>query len=121
MEAAVAEGMGWLRHQAGMGVMKAQEFKNLRQRLGLERLVFARLIGFTGTDRNDVTRIRQYEGSGRSSKQVPLHLARYAWMLEEHFNRTGKFPMFPDWPGYDHDHSPDPEHQKGSKNGAEFY
>jgi len=96
--------------------MKAQEFKNLRKHLGLERLTLARLFGYTGTDRNDVTRIKQYEGK----KQVPLHMARYLWLLVEYRRITGKFPTFPDWGGYEYDHSPDPQHQE-TKDGADFY
>jgi hypothetical protein len=92
--------------------VKAQEFKNLRKRLGLERLTFARLIGYTGKDLNDVTRIKQYEGSGRSSKQVPLYLARYVWLLVEYKRITGKFPTFPDWEGYNFISEPDPGHER---------
>lgn len=88
--------------------MKSQELKNLRNRLGLERLTFARLIGYTGTDSNDITRIKKYE----EKQQVPLYIARYVWLLEEYKRITGKFPTFPDWPGYTFSHEPDPEHQE---------
>lgn len=87
--------------------MRAQEFKNLRKRLGLERLTLARLFGYTGTDRNDTMRIRGFEG-----KKVPLHMARYLWLLVEYKRITGKFPTFPDWPGYQFPHDPDPQHQE---------
>jgi hypothetical protein len=87
--------------------MKSQELKNLRRRLGLERLPFARLIGYTGTDRNDVMRVKQYE----EKKQVPLYIARLVWLIAEYRRTTGRMPAFPDWQGYDYDHTPDPEHQ----------
>lgn len=116
MEAALVQRVGGLRHHEGLGVVvKSQQFKNLRKQLGLERLTLARLIGYTGTDRNDVMRIRGFEGK----KQVPLHIARYLWLLVEYRRITGKFPTFPDWPGYEYDHTPDPEHQKDKIHG--FY
>jgi len=95
--------------------VKAQEFKNLRKRLGLERLTLARLFGYTGTDRNDTMRVRGFE----TNKQVPLHMARYLWLLVEYKRITGKFPTFPDWPGYTFSHEPDPAHQK--EQGHDFY
>jgi hypothetical protein len=97
--------------------MQPHDLKQLRHSLGLDRLQFARLIGFTGTDRNDVTRIRQYEGTGNSSKQVPLHIARFADLIMRHYLMFGKLPDFPDWDGYDFDHSPDPQHQKEPSDG----
>ncbi len=99
--------------------MKGQEFKNLRQQLGLDRLEFARLLGYTGTDRNDVTRIRQYEGS-HGSKQVPLYIARFVWLCVDHKLRTGLLPLFPIWEGYEYDHNPDQRH-KGADDAAKFY
>ena len=98
--------------------MKAQEMKNLRQRMGLERLEFARLLGYTGSDRNDITRIRQYE-SGRGGKQIPLYIARLVWLLAAHQRRTGSMPEFPAWPGYEFASAPDPKHQQGKDHG--FY
>lgn len=94
--------------------MKAQEFKNIRQQLGLDRVAFARLIGYTGSDRNDETRIRKYERGGKES-QVPLYIARLAWMLLRHHDRTGQLPVFPEWPGYVFKSEPDPQHQKGEE------
>ncbi len=102
------------RYVEGLAV-KSQDLKNLRKRLGLERLTFARLIGYTGTDRNDVTRVKQYE----EKRQVPLHIARYVWLLEEYKRITGRLPTFPDWPGYTFAHDPDPEHQK--EKAGDFY
>lgn len=98
--------------------MTSQELKNLRQSLGLERLTFARLLGYTGTDRNDITRIRQYEGS-HGRKQIPLYIARLVWLLVEHKRLTGRLPEFPAWPGYQFDHAPDPQPAKEVDHG--FY
>lgn len=96
--------------------MTGQDFKNIRQRMGLERLAFARLLGFTGTDRNDITRIRQYE-AGRDGRQVPLYIARLVWLLAAHQRRTGILPEFPGWPGYEVASTQDPEHQKEKVHG----
>lgn len=94
--------------------MKSQQFKNIRKNLGLDRLGFARLIGFTGTDRNDINRVAKFEGS----RQVPLYIARLVWLIAEYRRITGRNPAFPDWPGYDYDHSPDPQHQKEQHDGV---
>lgn len=97
--------------------MKGQDLKNLRQRMGLERLQFARMLGYTGTDRNDITRIRSYENG---KKQVPLYIARLVWLLAAHHRRIRAFPEFPAWPGYEFQHDPDPQHQE-QLDGAKFY
>ena len=99
--------------------VKGQEMKNIRQRMGLERLEFARLLGYTGSDRNDVTRIRQYE-AGRNGKQIPLYIARLVWLIAYYQRRIGAMPEFPHWPGYEFTSTPDPEHQKAKHNG-DFY
>lgn len=98
--------------------MNPQDFKNARQRMGLTRLEFARLIGYTGTDRNDETRIRKYERGGKDS-QVPLYIARLVYLLVSHHKRIGELPRFPDWPGYVFKSEPDPQHQ-GVEDGS-FY
>lgn len=72
----------------------------------MDRLQFARLLGYTGTDRNDVMRVRRLE----NGQQVPLYLARLAWLVATWSRRTGELPPFPDWSGYQFDHSPDPGH-----------
>ena len=92
--------------------MESVELKKLRQRLGLDRLQFARLIGYTGTDRNDEMRVRRYE----TTRQVPLHIARFADLIERWFLMFGQLPDFPEWPGYEFDHEPDPDHRKDSAN-----
>lgn len=100
--------------------MKGQDLKNLRQRMGLERLQFARMLGYTGTDRNDITRIRSYENG---KKQVPLYIARLAWLIEKVLiAERGTPPIWqansadivgwPSWPGYEFQHTPDPQHKE---------
>lgn len=89
--------------------MTGSELREVRRRLRLERLAMARLIGYTGTDRNDTMRIKRLENSG---DPVPLYIARLVWLIEVWSRRYGELPPFPEWPGYDFDHSPDPQHQR---------
>jgi len=89
--------------------MKSSDFKNIRKRFGMEQLQFARLIGYTGTDRNCIDLIRKYENG---KKQVPLYIARHVWLIERFRDLNRFMPQFPDWPGYEFDSAPDPQHQK---------
>lgn len=88
--------------------MQSRELRDIRRHLGLSRLELARLIGYTGTDRNDETRIRKYE----TTVQVPLHIARFVWLIDRFHDLNGFIPKFPNWSGYDFSHEPDPQHQK---------
>lgn len=90
----------------------------IRRRLGLTELQLAREIGYTGTDRNDDTRIREYE---RGKKQIPLYIARLVWLLgclrqEVESDPPELWPSvvsedgkvdWPEWPGYEFEHIPD--------------
>ena len=89
--------------------MTGSQLREIRRRLGLERLGMARLIGYTGTDRNDAMRVKRLENS---TDLVPLYIARLVWLIEEFEQVQGYKPHFPDWPGYEFDHSPDPGHDK---------
>lgn len=101
--------------------MNGREMFDIRQRLGLTRLELAREIGYTGTDRNDTTLIRRYENG---QKQIPLYIARLLWLMGEVLESAGKeLPIWPDelareertavqwpeWPGYEFEHTPDEE------------
>lgn len=94
--------------------MHGDEMRRIRKALGLDRIAFAKVIGYTGTDRNNETRLSVYE-NGR--KQIPLYIARMCWMLLLHHDLTGQLPHFPDWPGYEFSHEPDPQHQKAHVDG----
>lgn len=100
--------------------MNGAEMRAIRKRLNLDELGLARQIGYTGTDRNDITRIREYE---RDKKQIPLYIARLVWLIgetvRENLREAGQWPhaheidddgriFWPQWPGYEFDHSPDP-------------
>lgn len=95
----------------------------VRAQLGMTELQFARLIGYTGTDRNDDMRIREYE---RGKKQIPLYIARLVWlvgvvmseaeemppeMLSACLNDDGSAIDWPDWSGYEYEHNPDATYQ----------
>ena len=89
--------------------MHGTELKRIRKHLGMDRFQFARLIGYTGTDRNNETRLRSFENG---KLQVPLYIARFTDLIERHYNMFGTLPDFPDWPGYQFESVPDPQHQK---------
>ena len=92
--------------------MLGSELREVRRKLRMTRLEMARVIGFTGTDRNDVVRIRRFENG---VQQIPLYIARAVWMLAVWVRRTGDLPPFPVWPNYEFEHIPDPGH---AANGA---
>lgn len=94
--------------------MTGPEMKAIRQKMGLDRVEMARLIGYTGNDRNDESRISKLESG---AKQIPLYIARLVWLLGAHQRRTGILPEFPGWPGYDFESIPDPEHQQEKNHG----
>jgi hypothetical protein len=85
--------------------MRGSDMREIRRQLRMDRLQFARLLGYTGTDRNDAMRVRRHE----NSPQVPLYLARLAWLISVWVKRTNELPPFPGWVGYDFDHTPDEE------------
>lgn len=96
--------------------MNGSEFAKIRNQLGFTAAEghgeadFARLLGYTGSFRNRADQIRKFE-SGR--KQIPLYIARLAWLLGEidtecdlnpsgwpdYVNDVGKVE-FPEWDGY---------------------
>lgn len=88
--------------------MTGAELRAARRAMQLDELGLARLIGYTGTDRNDVTRVKEYE---RGKRQIPLYIAKLVWLAQDFWFRHGHHPRFPDWPGYDFDHSADPQPQ----------
>lgn len=83
--------------------------REIRRRLRMDRLQFARLIGYTGTDRNDEMRVKRLENAG---DPVPRHIARLVWLIAIWTRTHNELPPFPDWPYYDYDHSPDPGHKE---------
>jgi transcriptional regulator with XRE-family HTH domain len=86
--------------------MTGEQLQALRDALGMDRVEFADLLGYTGTLRNNERRISRLE---HSEEPVPLYIARLAWLIAMYVERTGAPPIWPEWPGYDYDHSPDPE------------
>ena len=87
--------------------MTGPEMKAIREKMGLERLEFARLVGYTGIDRNVLSSMKKME---RGQKQIPLTIARLVWLLSAHQRRTGILPEFPGWPGYNFISQPDADH-----------
>lgn len=95
--------------------MIGAELRQIRKHFGMDRFQFARLLGYTGTDRNNETRLRGYE-NGKFA--VPLYIARLAWLIDRYRDLNGCLPQFPDWPGYDFESVPDPQHQKEKTDGV---
>lgn len=89
--------------------MTGSQLRELRRRLGMNRLQLARVIGYTGTDRNDELRVKRLENAG---DPVPLYIARLLWLIEGNWQMFGCLPTFPQWSGYVFDHSPDPGHKE---------
>lgn len=103
--------------------MQGNEMRQIRERLGMQRVQFARALGYTGTDRNDETRIRRYENQCEKYP-IPLYIARLAWLIDgvmasareeppelwpEMLTDDGTGIDWPQWPGYDYSHEPDEE------------
>lgn len=87
--------------------MQGAEMRAIRERLNLSELGLARQIGYTGTDRNDTTRIREYE---RDKKQIPLYIARLVWLIDHAISGSPSGQLhWPYWDGYDFEHTPDAE------------
>ena len=78
------------------------------------------VVGYTGTDRNDETRIRRYENQCEKYP-IPLYIARLAWLIDgvmasareeppelwpEMLTDDGTGIDWPQWPGYDYSHEP---------------
>lgn len=116
--------------------MNGIEFREIRKRLGLSEAEFAEELGYTGNERNNVTAIQRYE---RGKRQVPLYMARLAWLLDQINSLTpiekwtgferfdlksddgvdiGRgsrwLPEWPEWTGYEFKSVPDVEHEEGS-------
>lgn len=87
--------------------MTGSELREIRRRLKMDRLQFGQLIGYTGTQRNDETRLKKYE----NGPLVPLYIARLAWLIDVWVRRYGVLPPFPVWSGYDLLRADDPQHR----------
>lgn len=73
--------------------MNGFEFRSIRRRLDLTEADFAKELGYTGKGKNRINLIRDFEGG---SKQIPLYIARLAWLIAK---TPGKI-NWPFWPGY---------------------
>lgn len=90
--------------------------RQARATLGnLDRYKFANLLGYTGSEKNNFTRIKSYENEKR---RIPLYIARATWLLMDFYVHHGQLPMFPYWSMYD-DEYPSPEEQPRRKRRGE--
>lgn len=88
--------------------MDGNEFKAIRERLGLSKNQFAQELGYTGSSHNNTTLIDRYEtGRGRP---IPLYIARLAWLIDRistytdvssavpvEYRGSRILPMWPKW------------------------
>lgn len=96
--------------------MKGEEFRKIREQLGLSQAEFAAELGYTGSRRNMRMLMERYESD---RKQIPLYIARLAWLLGRH--AVGDYPgtqfglvNWPVWPGYEFESTPDEEKESTS-------
>ena len=90
--------------------MKGSEFKAIREKFGLGRVLWMYALGYTGNDNTMKLRCQRYE-NGRD--EIPLYLARYVWLLEQARGRWPgppggqlTMPDWPEWPTYYVDEEP---------------
>lgn len=84
--------------------MQPSEFKAIRERLRMTRSEFAGFLGYTGSEATRKRRIRAFEGG---EVQIPLYIARLAWMIRQVtfddeltiFDDNNRIE-WPEWPGY---------------------
>lgn len=73
--------------------MTPAELKSIRNHLGMSTEDFGAELGLSGTQRNNGTRIAEYE---RGKRVIPPYLARLAFMLQDHFDcEDGHLPEWP--------------------------
>lgn len=77
--------------------MTGSELQRLRESTGMERVPFARALGYSGEHANIFKTIKRYE----MSDSVPPLLARLAWLIS-HFRNEQTVEldhnMLPKWP-----------------------
>lgn len=94
--------------------MTPEEFKAIRDQLGQSKVEFARTLGYTGNDKNNSQRMREFETGERP---IPLYIARLAWLIGEIMTDVDQEPQdlwpncvnddgaidWPDWSGVQED------------------
>lgn len=70
-------------------MMDAQEFNEARQAFGMGRREFARLLGYTGSDRNNWITVKRYENGERD---IPPTIERLVRLLVWHRSDFGYLP-----------------------------
>lgn len=93
--------------------MKGDDMRQARAYLGnLDRYQFADLLGYTGSDKNNFTRIKSYENGKR---RIPLYIARSVWLLMNFYSSHRQLPGFPYWPMYDDEYPPEDDQPRRSR------
>lgn len=95
--------------------MRGHEMRSARAFMGnMDRCKFAHVLGYTGSDKNNFTRIKAYENEKR---RIPLYIARSTWLLMQFWTTYGYLPMFPNWPMYDDEYPPQEEQPRRKRRG----
>ena len=83
--------------------MTGEELAAIRKEMGLSQMEFGEMLGYRGNQNTVHLVIKRYE-SRKNPKPIPLHMARYIWVLWRLWRdgsvpldpQTG-IPMWPDW------------------------
>ena len=73
--------------------MTGEDLRAIRDTFGLGKTAFALLLGYTGSDVNNHTRIKKLE---KGDELVPLYIARFVWLIHQRYIATGKLPSWPE-------------------------
>lgn len=98
--------------------MTGEEFRTIRKAFGMDRPTFSILLGYTGNETTNERRLQRFE---TNRMQIPLYIARLAWLLNQLRARrklldvlvdddvidSRGIALWPDWPGYDFESVPD--------------
>lgn len=87
--------------------MKGDEFRRIRKFFGLGKVDWMYALGYAGNKNTMYINCERYENGTR---EIPLYLARYVWLVEQWGrhrlhngakSETDLLPKWPEWPGYE--------------------
>ena len=80
--------------------MKPEEFRAIRKKFGLSEADWMYALGYAGNQNTMHLNCSRYENG---TKEIPLYLARYVWLLDVSQGRwpgPTKMPVWPEFPDY---------------------
>ena len=85
--------------------MKGPEFRKIRKFFGLSKTDWMYQLGYSGTKNTMYLNCERYENG---SREIPLYLARYVWLLEQWGRERpplapaqSALPSWPEWHDYE--------------------